>query len=104
MSAASGDEPVYSRPPGLAFRRLDDETVIVDARSRQVHVLNGTGSRIWDLLARQQTLTDVVAALVADGPFSAPAAEVHRDVAAFMAELRRMGLILVAGSSGEVEE
>ena len=103
MSASTG-EPVYVRPPGLAFRRLDDETVIVDAHRRQVHVLNGTGSRIWDLMAEQRSLNEVVAALVADGPFSTPLTEVEGDVAAFMAELRRMGLVRVTGSITEAEE
>jgi hypothetical protein len=90
-AAASGR---FARQPGLAFRTLDDQTVIVDPQNRQVHVLNGTGSAIWQLLEGQRSVAEVVAELERDGPFQVERQRVASDVAAFLAELARKGLVV----------
>jgi hypothetical protein len=88
----------FARTERLAFRRLDQQTVIVDPRRRAVHVLNGTGSAVWDLLAEARTLVDLVAALEHDGSFDAGFETVANDLREFLDELAEKGLVTVSKS------
>jgi hypothetical protein len=90
----------FARTERLAFRRLDDQTVIVDPRRREVHVLNGTGSAIWELLAEARTLLDLVAALEHDGRFDAGFDTLAADLRAFLSELADKGLVSVIAPAG----
>jgi hypothetical protein len=85
----------YSRAERLPFRRLDDQTVIVDPRRREVHVLNGVGSAIWDLLAETKNVVDLVAALEHDGRFDADFDTIAADVQGFLTDLIGKGLVTV---------
>jgi hypothetical protein len=85
----------YSRAERLPFRRLDDQTVIVDPRRREVHVLNGVGSAIWDLLSETKNVIDLVAALEHDGRFDADFDTIAADVQAFLSDLIDKGLVTV---------
>ena len=53
----------FRRNDDVAFQSLVDQVVIVDARTREVHVLNGTGSRIWALLEHEQSAADLARVL-----------------------------------------
>jgi len=90
----------YSRADRLPFRRLDDQTVIVDPRRREVHVLNGVGSAIWDLLSETKNVVDLVAALEHDGRFDADFDTIASDVQAFLADLMAKGLVTVESQPG----
>jgi hypothetical protein len=85
----------YTRAQRLPFRRLDDQTVIVDPGRREVHVLNGVGSAIWDLLSESRNLVDLVAALEHEGSFDAEFATISDDVRAFLIDLSAKGLVTV---------
>jgi threonine dehydratase len=86
---------IFARTERLAFRRLDEQTVIVDPRRREVHVLNGTGTAVWELLSQTRTLVDLVAALEHDGSFDAGFETVARDLREFLGELAQKGLVTV---------
>jgi len=88
--AASG---TFRRAPRLPFRSLDGQTVIVNPRNREVHVLNGTGSDIWRLLERPKTLVELAGALRGDQGFDADDAQILSDIGAFVDELARKGLL-----------
>jgi PqqD family protein of HPr-rel-A system len=85
---------VYRRTEELPFRTLGEETVVVNTRTREVHVLNGTGSRIWTLLAPPRSVADLVQAL--EGEFDLEAALAKDQVTAFVEELVDKGLVSVA--------
>ena len=53
----------WRRDSELPFQRLDEETIVVDPHSREVHLLNETAGRIWELLATPRSLDELVAAL-----------------------------------------
>ena len=53
----------YKRDPGLPFQKLEEETIVVDPRTREVHLLNETAARVWELLASPSTLDDLTEAL-----------------------------------------
>ena len=79
----------------LPFRQVASETVIVDPRTREVHVLNRTGSRIWELLAEAQSLAGLVAALEAG--FAGERDRLFGDVQQFLADLSVKQLVNVDG-------
>ena len=62
MSAAA--TPVaWRRDSELPFQKLDEETIVVDPRRREVHLLNETAARIWELLASPRSLDELTATL-----------------------------------------
>ena len=87
------DERRYSRVPGIPFRRLEGEVVVVNPRRRQVHVLNGTAAKIWELLASARSLAQLVSELSGERRFDADPEEIARDVAAFVADLAANDLV-----------
>ena len=40
----------WRRDAELPFQKLDEETIVVDPRRREVHLLNETAARIWDTI------------------------------------------------------
>ena len=98
MSAAT--DLSFCRAERLPFRRLDDETVIINPTSREVHVLNGTGSRLWDLLEAPHTVPELVRTIVREGELDVGEETVTHDVISFLDELVHKGLLLVARTDG----
>jgi PqqD family protein of HPr-rel-A system len=87
----------YARDPGVPHQKLDEETIVVDPRSREVHLLNETAARIWELLASPSTVDDLTAALADE--YDAPAAEVRGAVEETLAALRDKGLLAAVGAA-----
>jgi PqqD family protein of HPr-rel-A system len=87
----------YARDPGVPHQKLDEETIVVDPRSREVHLLNETAARIWELLASPRSLEDLTAALA--GEYDAPADEVRGAVEETLATLRDKGLLAAGGAA-----
>jgi hypothetical protein len=93
-----GLSPRFARAKHLPFRHLDGQTVIVDPHRREVHVLNGMASTIWDLLGDEtHTVWDLVAALEHDGGFDVPLQTVADDVDGFLTNLVQKGLVSASG-------
>ena len=90
MTGSAAPPTSYRRSP-VPFRRVDSETVIVDPRTRQVHVLNRTGSRIWELLADGCSLPALVEALAP--AFAVERDELVSDLQRFLADLGAKGLV-----------
>src|SRR5258706_11244776 len=84
------------RDPTLPFQRMDEDTIVVDPRTREVHLLNETGARIWELLETASSVDEVAEALEEEYEGAAPGA-MRREVEAFLAELGRKGLLLPKG-------
>lgn len=83
----------FHRDSDLAFRVLAGEAVLIDPRRREVHVLNETGTRVWELLAEPLTLGELTRKLLVE--FDAEAAAAFEDeVEAFVTRLLERGLIL----------
>ena len=100
MSAQTGPttEPTsapttYERAARLPFRTFEGQTVIVNPGNREVHVLNGTGTTIWDLLQRRQSLQQLATALQAAGQFDADPAVMLEDLRGFLDDLAKKGLL-----------
>lgn len=90
------------RVSSLPFQKMNDEVLVVDPRTREVHLLNATATRIWELLATPRTSEELAAALAEE--FDAPEAVLRADLAASLAELGEKGLVgpdLSAAGAGE---
>jgi PqqD family protein of HPr-rel-A system len=85
----------YQRDPGLPYQKLDEETIVVDPRSREVHLFNDTAARVWELLESARSLDQLTAALGQE--YDAPADELRAGVEELLAGLHDKGLLAGAG-------
>jgi hypothetical protein len=53
----------WRRVTNLPFQTLDEETIVINPAKREVHLLNETAARIWELCAAPCTIDDLVARL-----------------------------------------
>ena len=81
----------FRRNDDVAFQSLMDQVVVVSARTREVHVLNGTGSRIWALLEHEASAADLAQALC--GEYAVGAADAEAEIEMFLRELEEKGLV-----------
>ena len=88
----------WRRAEALPFQRLEEETIVVDPRSREVHLLNETAARIWELLETASSVDELVEAL-GDEYEGAPPEELRREVEAFLGELGGKGLLASKASA-----
>jgi hypothetical protein len=82
----------WRRAADLPFQTLDEETLVVDPSRREVHLLNETASRVWQLCASPRTLDDLVAALGEE--YDAPADDLRRGVTELLEGLRDKSLLV----------
>jgi PqqD family protein of HPr-rel-A system len=62
-AVTSGSSDSWRRDGELPFQKLDEETIVLDPRRREVHLLNETAARIWELLAAPRSLDELTAKL-----------------------------------------
>jgi PqqD family protein of HPr-rel-A system len=82
----------WRRDPAVPFQKLEEDTIVVDPRTREVHLLNDTAGRIWDLLSSKATVEDLAARLGEE--YEAPAEELRDAVTELLHDLRSKGLVL----------
>ena len=87
----------FKRDPELPYQKLDEETIVVDPRSREVHLLNETAARVWELLASPHSLDELAAALGEE--YDAPAVELRAGVEELIGGFRDKGLLVVGGQA-----
>jgi PqqD family protein of HPr-rel-A system len=87
----------YARDPGVPHQRLDEETIVVDPRTREVHLFNETAARIWELLVAPRSVNELTVALAAE--YDAPDDEVRAAVEETLATLRDKGLLAAGGAA-----
>jgi Uma2 family endonuclease len=75
----------------LPYQKLDEEVLVVDPRTREVHLLNLTATRIWELLEKAHTPDELVLALSEE--FEAPVEALRADVEVLLADLGAKGLV-----------
>lgn len=83
----------------VVAREIEGELIIVPLASGigeaedELYTLNETGKAIWDKLDGAHTLAQIAAELSAE--YSAPAADLERDVTGLVAELVRRKMLVV---------
>jgi hypothetical protein len=84
----------WRRDPDLPFQKLEEETIVVDPKRREVHLLNDTAAHVWELLAEPRSLDDLCAAM--GDSYDAPADEVRDAVVELLRGLEDKGLLRAA--------
>jgi coenzyme PQQ synthesis protein D (PqqD) len=82
-----------SIPDGVVYETVEDEVVLLSLTGGMYYKLNGSGRRIWSLIAEHGDLEKVQEAMVRE--FAADPDEIRRDVAALVDDLRAHDLVLV---------
>jgi RPA family protein len=87
----------YQRDPGLPFQTLEEETIVVDPKTREVHLLNDTAARVWELLAAARSVDELTATLGEE--YDAPADELRAGVEELLRGLGDKGLLAASGGT-----
>ena len=82
----------WRRDAELPFQKLDEETIVLDPSRREVHLLNETAARIWELLASPQSLDDLAAVL--GDEYEVDEAELRAEVVSCVEGLTTKGLLV----------
>jgi PqqD family protein of HPr-rel-A system len=86
----------WRRDNDLPFQKLDEETIVLDPRRREVHLLNETAARVWELLASPRSLDELIATL--SDEYDVGEDELREAVAECVGGLTSKGLLVaVAG-------
>ena len=88
------DDTTWRRDPGLPHQKLDEETIVVDPARREVHLLNETAARVWELCETPRSLDDLVVALADE--YDADDSELRASVAELLSSLGDKQLIVAA--------
>jgi len=86
------------RSPAVVARVIAGETLIVPVRAKvgdlaSIYSFNGTGTLIWKLLETPLTEAELVTAVTDE--YEVETVQAERDVAAFVGELKSVGLVEV---------
>lgn len=79
------------RNPTVKWRRLGDESVLLDVSGETYYALNEVGTRAWELIDGQATEAEI-AFRIAD-EYDAPLQVVEADVRMLVGELRGQNLV-----------
>ena len=79
------------RSPQAMSRQLDDEVVILDVPSGRYFSLNAVGVVVWDRLADEATIDDLVDAVTAE--FEVDPDTARSDIDGLVASLTEAGLL-----------
>ena len=86
-----GADAVVRRAQGVLWRELDGKVVGLDLASSRYFSLNSTGALLWERLADDVTVPELVEALVAAHAVTPEQAEA--DTLAFLSSLDEHGLL-----------
>ncbi len=79
----------------VVSRRLRDSAVLIDLATNGIFELNGTGSRVWELLHEGLTIEAMVGRLHEE--FGVEPARATAEVEALLTSLRLAGLVIESG-------
>lgn len=92
-------DQVVSKDKQTASRIIAGEAIVLTPMDSKIHSLNETGSRIWELLADEPTVGEIVAQIHSE--FKVSEEQARADVIAFIEELTAKGIITLGKSSKE---
>lgn len=86
---------IYAKRPRISSREVEDETVIIDKYTGEIHQLNATASFIWDALDGSTSLTDIVQNYATN--FNIEINQADLDVRAVIESLVNLGILNKVG-------
>jgi len=94
---SSAPNQIWQRNPALAWREIDEETVIISPDESMMHELNDTGSFIWKHVDGHRSAAEIAQLLVADYAVSPEVA--LTDTESLLDEMSARQLLLPAGGA-----
>lgn len=82
----------WQRVSHLPFQTIDEVTLVVNPARREVHLLNETASRVWELCAAPRTMDELLDTL--GDEYDAPRDELLREVTELVDGLRDKSLLV----------
>jgi hypothetical protein len=79
------------RTADISARTIGGETIVLDLPSSQYFAITGVGSRVFQLLAEEQSMDDLVTTIVAE--YEVDEATARHDVTAFVDRLHQAKLL-----------
>ncbi len=86
-----GNEIAPIRRPEVIWRKMGEETVLLNSRTEDYFSLNEVGTRVWELIDGQATPRDIAAKIAEE--YEVEPREVEADVEALLQELRQHELV-----------
>jgi hypothetical protein len=84
-------DQIVRRNEKTASRVLAGEAIVLTPQNSKIHSFNETGSRIWELLAEEPTVAEIVAQI--RGEFEVSEEQAQTDVIAFLEELAAKDIV-----------
>lgn len=84
-------DQIVRRNEKTASRVLAGEAIVLTPQNSKIHSFNETGSRIWELLAKEPTVRELVAKIRSE--FEVSEEQARADVIAFLEELAAKGIV-----------
>jgi hypothetical protein len=86
------DVPAHA--PGVVSRLVDGEAVIIHPRQGRVRVLNGVGSRLWELADGQRRVVELTEIVTRE--YNVDGDRAATETLAFLTDLAERGLLVVS--------
>ena len=85
------DDNKYKIASHVAWRRVEDEIVVLDLETSIYYSLNEVASRIWELIHQGKGASEISQALTKE--YEVDGKRVQKDASSFVAELKKEKLI-----------
>lgn len=83
-----------ARNERTAWRRIENEVLIISSDTNKLTILNDTGARVWELLEQPQPIDHLVHKIASE--FEVTVDDAQRDVCSFIDDLTQRGLLQVS--------
>jgi len=90
------------RNPASSSRTMDGQAVIAISEMAQIHILNGVGTLVWNLIDGTRTvseITDLVRGQLTQEGYEGVSAEVASDIEQFFEEMAAKGMVTLGEGS-----
>ena len=91
---------VWQKNPGLAWREIDEETVIISPHDSVMHELNDTGSFLWKSIDGKKSAAELAELLVENYQVAPDVA--LSDAQALLEEMSSRKLVVTVSATGGV--
>ena len=86
----------YTKDPNIVFRKVVDECILVPVKQKadeldSIFTLNTVGSRIWELIDGEKSITDIKEILINE--YEVTNEEAEADLKEFIEKLEQIGAV-----------
>lgn len=87
------------RNPKVAFRVIDGEAILLTPHNSMIHTFNSMGTAIWNLLDKENTISELVSAIRDE--YEVNLKEVEQDILEFIEQLYQRKMVLINNKAAE---